>query len=147
MFNALIARLKGQAPGKPLPALDVRLAVAALLVRLAKADEHYAFEEIARIDTLLARAHGLNQVEAARLRADAERIEAAAPETELFVAEVKAHTPYADRAVLYDALWEVGLADRTLRPEEKAMLAELAAALGITATDIVATAQRHEQKT
>jgi uncharacterized tellurite resistance protein B-like protein len=143
MFNALIARLKGGSPKAPLPPLDVRLAVTALMVRLAKADAHYAFEEIATIDSILARAHGLNPVEAARLRADAERIEAAAPDTAAFIAEVQAHTPYEDRATLFDALWDVGLADRTLRPEEEAFLAEMASALGITAGDAADAATRH----
>jgi len=143
MFNALIARLKGHPAEKPLPALDIRLAVASLLVRMAKADAHYAFEEIAQIDAILAKAHGLNPVEAAKLRAGAERIEAAAPGTDELIAMVQAHTPYEDRAGLFDALWDVGLADRHLRPEEEAFLAEMAEALGITPADAADTAARH----
>lgn len=143
MFNALFSRLKGHPKDRPLPALDLRLAGAALMVRLAKADETYAFEEIAEIDTILRRAHGLNPIEAARLRADAERIEAAAPDTAAFIAEVQAHIPYEDRASLYDALWDVGLADKALRPQEEAFLAEMTHALGITALDADDTARRH----
>jgi uncharacterized tellurite resistance protein B-like protein len=143
MFNALIARLKGHTPEAPLPRLDIRLAVAALLVRMAKADEHYAVEEIAAIDAILARAHGLNPVEAAKLRADAERIEAAAPDTGEVIAMVQAHTPYEDRAALFDALWDVGLADRALRPQEQAFLAAMATALGLTPDDADAAARRH----
>lgn len=143
MFNTLFSRLKRHPQEKPLPELDVRLAVAALMVRLAKADENYAFEEIAEIDAILSRAHGINPVEAARLRADAERIEAAAPGTEAFISEVQAHIPYEDRASLYDALWDVGLADQALRPEEKTFLAEMATALGISSADRAKTAQRH----
>lgn len=143
MFNALFAKLKRHPKDKPLPELDVRLAVAALMVRLAKADRDYAFEEIAEIDAILARAHGLGAIEAAKLRADAERIEAVAPGTGEFIAEVQAHIPYPDRASLFEALWDVGLADRALRPEEKGYLAEMASALGITAVDVAETAQRH----
>ncbi|GKY88641.1 TerB family tellurite resistance protein [Sinisalibacter aestuarii] len=145
MFNALIARLKGHPKDKPLPALDVRLAMAALLVRMAKADEHYAFEEIAEIDTILARAHGLNPVEAAKLRADAERIEAAGPDTADFIAEVQGHTPYEDRAALFGALWDVGLADRALQPQEEAFLTGLGAALGLSPADAADTARRHDK--
>lgn len=143
MFNALFSRLKRHPKGKPLPALDLRLAGAALMVRLAKADESYAFEEIAEIDRILRRAHGLNPIEAAKLRADAERIEAVAPDTAAFIAEVQAHIPYEDRASLYDALWDVGMADESLSPEEEAFLAEMASALGITALDADDTANRH----
>jgi uncharacterized tellurite resistance protein B-like protein len=146
MIDALIARLKGKPAEAPLPALDIRLAVAALLVRLAKADAHYAVEEIAEIDRILARAHGLNPVAAAMLRADAERLDAAAPDTADFIAMVQAHAPYEDRAVLFDALWDVGLADRQLRPEEEAFLADMAAALGITPEDKAETADRHRSE-
>lgn len=132
MFNALIARLKGAAKARPLPELDDRLAMAALLIRIAKADEHYAYEEIAAIDTILARAHGLNPVEAAKLRAEAERIEAAAPETAAFVAELQAHIPYETRATLLRAVRDVGLADSALKPEEEAFLNEITIALGIS---------------
>lgn len=133
MFNALIARLKGSPKERPLPELDLRLAMAALLVRIAKADGHYAVEEIARIDKVLARTHGLGPIEAAKLRAEAERIEAAAPaETGAFVAEIRAHIPHEARATLHAAMWEVGLVERSLDPQEETLLNEMSAALGIT---------------
>lgn len=143
MFNALFSRLKAHPKDKPLPALDLRRAVAALMVRLAKSDAHYAFEEIAEIDSILARMQGLNPVEAAQLRAEAERIDAAAPGTEAFIAEVQAHIPYTDRVSLYDALWDVGLADHALRPQEEAFLAEMARAMGIEEGDVTDVATRH----
>ena len=53
MFEGLLKRLKG-AHTAPLPDDDARLALATLLVRIARSDHHYAFEEIVQIDQVLA---------------------------------------------------------------------------------------------
>ena len=50
-----------------LPEADAAHAMGALLVRAAKADDAYLFEEIAIIDRILARRHDLNPVEACLL--------------------------------------------------------------------------------
>ena len=64
MFETLLARLKG-AHTAPLPADDARLALATLLVRIAKSDHHYAFEEIVKIDEVLAERYDLSVIAAA----------------------------------------------------------------------------------
>jgi len=145
MFAEFFERLRGTRAEAPLPPLDARLAIGALLVRLAKVDAHYAVEEIAEIDAILAKAHDLNAVDAAKLRATCEKIEAQAPDTDTFTALVQQGVPYADRAGVYEALWNVGLADRALKPEEQEMLAQVGAALGITPGDATAAAARHEK--
>jgi len=65
----------------PLPDTDAAHAMGALLVRAAKADHAYLFEEIAVIDRVLAARHGLNPVEAAKMRAECELLERAIPDT------------------------------------------------------------------
>lgn len=135
MFTEFLNLLRGVKPEAPLPPLDARLASGALLVRIAKSDSEYVFEEIAEIDRILASAHGLNAVEAAKLRATCEKLEAQAPATETFTTMVQNGVPYPARAELYTALWRVGLADRALKPEEEAMLAEVADAFGIAPGD------------
>lgn len=143
MIADFFARLTGRKAEEPLPELDGQLAMGALLVRLAKADQHYAFEEIAQIDLLIGDYAGANAVEAAKLRATCEKLEADAPDTETFTAMVQDSVPYLARAELYDALWKVSLADRVLKAEEKVFLASIAGALGITEDDASATAARH----
>jgi uncharacterized tellurite resistance protein B-like protein len=143
MFGDLLRRLTQKAPDRPLPALDARLAVGALLVRVAKSDNHYAFEEIAKIDRLLAHSFALNPVEAAKMRADCERLEAQAPATETYTAMIREHVAYGERAALYDGLWQVSLADQALEASEEAFLTQIAEALGITAEDIALTVNRH----
>jgi uncharacterized tellurite resistance protein B-like protein len=143
MFGDLLRRLTQKAPDRPLPALDARLAVGARVVRVAKSDNHYAFEEIAKIDRLLAHSFALNPVEAAKMRADCERLEAQAPATETYTAMIREHVAYGERAALYDGLWQVSLADQALEASEEAFLTQIAEALGITAEDIALTVNRH----
>ncbi|MDZ4094610.1 MAG: TerB family tellurite resistance protein, partial [Paracoccaceae bacterium] len=75
MFDALLRRLAAPAPTR-LPDPEARLALAALLVRIARSDNDYAASEIARIDRVLANRFKLSSVQAAALRADAEVLEA-----------------------------------------------------------------------
>ncbi len=135
MFTDFLKRLRGIRPEAPLPPLDARLASGALLVRIAKADSQYVFEEIAEIDRILARAHGLKPVEAAKLRATCEKLEAQAPATETFTTMVQNGVAYETRAELMEALRQVAVADRALKPEEEALLAEVADAFGIAPED------------
>ncbi|HRM74959.1 MAG TPA: TerB family tellurite resistance protein, partial [Paracoccus sp. (in: a-proteobacteria)] len=69
------------APPAALSAQDAEVAIAALLVRIARADDHYGEVEKHRIDQVLARRRGLDAAEAAERRAAAEMIEAEAPDT------------------------------------------------------------------
>ena len=70
MIDQLLRRLLAPAPSR-LPAPDAQLALAALLVRLARSDGLYAAEEMERIDRILIRRHGLDPFGAAQLRAEA----------------------------------------------------------------------------
>ena len=142
MFAALLTRLKRHGE-KPLPELDARLAVGALLVRLAKSDAHYAFEEIVEIDRLLMARYACNPVEAMKMRADCERLAAQAPDTDEFAALVTAAVSYDERVGLIEALWKLSLADRKLTPEEGEMLDKLAHALGINPDDAETIAARY----
>lgn len=142
MFGSLFSRLTGTS--EPDPELDAQFAIAALLVRVAKADAHYAYEEIAEIDRIVARTWALDPVAAMKLRARAEQIEADAPTTAELTRLVQDHTPYDQRAALYAALWDVSLADRKLHEDERRFLDGITAALGISAQDQAAAAGRRE---
>ena len=83
MLDRLIRALSAPDPD-PLPEADARLALAALLVRIARADGEYAAEEVDRIDRLLAQRYRLTPEDARALRAEAETVEGAAPDTVRF---------------------------------------------------------------
>ena len=143
MFTDFFRRLTAPAPG-PLPNPDARLALAALLVRAAKADDLYQVAEIARIDRILARRYGLNPVEAAQLRARAEAAEHEAPDTVRFTRAVKDAVPHEERMAVAEALWSVVLADGQRGDTKTAFLRMVAPLLGLTDPDSALARQRAE---
>jgi len=109
MFAEFIKRLTQPDPAQ-LPDGDARLALTALLVRIAKSDNEYAPSERARIDQIIAKRYALDADGTASLRADAEALEAEAPDTVRFTRAIKDAVPYDDRLAVIKALWEVVLA-------------------------------------
>ena len=145
MFDAFLRRLTAPEPD-PLTGDDARLAMAALLVRLARADGHYAEDEIARIDRLLANRYGLGPFEVSKLRADAEVLEAEAPDTVRFTRAIKDAVPYEDRAQVVESLWEIVLADGVRDHEEDALMRMVAPMLGLNDRESAHARQRAQKK-
>ena len=115
-----------------LPGHDADLALAALLVRVARTDNFYAFQEVERIDRILMARHGFGAFEAAALRAEAETLEAEAPDTVRFTRALKEAVPLDERKALAVALWEVALADGARDAQEDNEVRMLAGLLGLT---------------
>lgn len=130
MFTDLLNRLFHPEPA-PLPELDGRHALAGLLVRTAKTDGRYAVEEIRRIDRILSATYGLNPVEAAQLRAGAERLEAQAPEDGRFATAVRERLERGHREAVLVAMWRVALSDGVEKAAEGAYLARAGERLGL----------------
>jgi uncharacterized tellurite resistance protein B-like protein len=141
MFTDLLRRLTAPEP-EPLPEPDAKLALAALMVRVARADGDYAPVEIDRIDRVLMRRHGLPPFEAARLRGEAERLEAEAPDDVRFTRAIKAGVPLEDRMAVLESLWAVVLADGERDEEEDGLLRLLANLLGVNDRDSNIARQR-----
>ncbi|WP_050527657.1 tellurite resistance TerB family protein [Pseudorhodobacter aquimaris] len=131
MFEALLRRLTAPTPER-LPDPDADLALAALLVRLARADGDYAKSEVARIDRVLGTQRGISQAEAADLRARAEVLEAEAPDTVRFTRAIKEATALEDRTHLLEAMWSVALADSARDAAEDQLMRLVANLLGVT---------------
>ena len=134
MFKDLLTRLTAPEP-EPLPFDDARLALAALLVRIARSDGDYAEVEVARIDRLLAARYALSPFEATRLRCEAEALEREAPDTVRFTRAIKDAVPHEDRMRVIESLWEIVLADGERDSEEDALLRMVAPMLGINDRD------------
>ena len=144
MLQALLRALSAPEPDR-LPEPDARLALAALLVRVAKTDGLYSAEEVERIDRILMARHGLGPFEVAKLRADAEEFEAVAPDTVRFTRALKAATALEDRAALMEALWKVALADGVRDAEEDRLLRMVASLLGLTDVESGLARQKAER--
>ena len=141
MFSDLMKTLFAPEPRDMTPD-DARVALAALLVRVARADGEYASEEVQRIDRILAERHGLSPFEAAKLRAEAEAVEAEAPDTVRFTRVLKEAVPHDERAAVIEALWAVALSDGARDHEEDALLRLVAPMLGINDRDSALARQR-----
>ena len=144
MFRNLLSRLLDAAQPAPLSAQDAEVAIAALLVRIARADDHYGEVEQHRIDQVLARRRGLASAEAAERRAAAEMIEAEAPDTVRFTRTIKDRVELADRHDVIAALWEVAYADGKRSPDEESLVRLVAGLLGINDRDSALARQRVE---
>jgi len=140
MFTKLFSALS--APHIAPAAQGGQLALAALLVRLARADGTYAPEETARIDKILCQRYELSPFECVRLRTEAEAIEAASPDTVRFTRALKEAVPHEDRMEIMQALWSVALVDADRNPDEDALIRLAANLLGITDRDSALARQK-----
>jgi len=145
MFEQLLRRLATSAPSR-LPDPDARLALAALMVRISRADGTYSEKEIARIDRLLGTRFGVSPFEAAALRRDAEVLETEAPDTVRFTRAIKDAVAYEDRMAVIEALWQVVLADGLRDHEEDTLMRLVANLLGINDRDSAISRQRVEAR-
>ncbi|WP_347139064.1 TerB family tellurite resistance protein [Paracoccus sp. SSK6] len=143
MFRNLLNRLfsEDRYP-KPLATEDAEIAVAALLVRVARADDHYNAAEKARIDQVLAQLHGLGMADAAERRSAAEMIEAEAPDTVRFTRLIKDRVSLEDRTAIIGAMWEISLADNHRAANEETAIRLVAGLLGVTDRDSALQRQR-----
>jgi len=145
MFEALLRRLTAPHPA-PLSELEQHLALAALLVRIARSDGDLNEDEARWIDRFLASRYGLSPFEAVRLRADAETLESEAPDTVRFTRAIKDAVPYEEREGVIEALWSVVLADGVRDHRENALMRLVANLLGVNDRDSALARQRVEAR-
>lgn len=137
MLERLFPRRKTVSP-QPIPQPNAQLALGALLVRVAFADQSYQASEVGQIDRILSKTFDLKPLEAAKLRATCEALERHAPGTPEFARILRDEVPYADRKSLADAMWTVVLADGEVDKSEEDLLSALESALGLSSEDIAA---------
>jgi len=132
MFADFLKRLAAPAP---LSDPDARLALGALLVRIARSDGVYDAGEQALIDRVLARRYGVAGDALTDLRAECEALETEAPDTVRFTRAIKDAVPYVDREGVIEALWQVVLADGVRDDAESAIMRMVAPLLGVGDAD------------
>ena len=130
MFERILSIFSTPKAPKPLPERDVPHALGALMVRAAKADRAYLFEEVEQIDLILSDLNGFNPVQAAKFRAECERLEAAMP-PEALVSVLHDAIPMEEREACVAALWRVVFADGIEQEEEDTLLHAVEDALGV----------------
>ncbi|HBR62815.1 MAG: TerB family tellurite resistance protein [Rhodobacteraceae bacterium] len=141
MFADFLKQLTAPSPA-PIKDGDARLALTALLVRIARTDGAYIQTEVDRIDTITSLRYGLTPEAAAKLRQDAETLESEAPDTIRFTRAIKDAVAYEDRLDVIEGLWQVVLADGTREAEEDTLLRLVSSLLGINDRDSALARQR-----
>lgn len=145
MFGEFLRRLTEPEPDQ-LDDGDARLALAALLVRIARTDGAYDQSEIDRIDRVLSQRYGLGPFEVSKLRGEAEALEKEAPDTVRFTRAIKDAVAHEDRSLVVEVLWDIVLADGVRDHEEDAMMRLVAPMLGINDRESALARQRVEAK-
>lgn len=143
MFKELLNRLLAPAP-EPLSDEGARLALTALLVRIARSDHNYSEVEKDRIDRIIRHRFGQDMGGAIILREQAEAMEAEAPDTVRFTRAIKEAVAFEDRIGVVEALWQVALADGHRDASEDALLRLSANLLGVGDVDSARARQRAE---
>ena len=141
MFGSFLKSLL-EPQAEPLHDDDARLAMTALLVRLARADNEYAAAEIHRITQVIMARYELAEPEAIALRETAETLKQEAPDTVRFTRAIKDRVAYEDRIAVVEALWQVALADGNRDAEEDALLRLVVSLLGVTDVDSASARRR-----
>ena len=141
MFADYLKQLTAPSPA-PIKDADARLALTALLVRIARTDGAYIQTEIDRIDAITSLRYSLTAEAAAKLRQDAETLESEAPDTIRFTRAIKDAVAYEDRLAVIESLWQVVLADGAREDEEDALLRLVSSLLGINDRDSALARQR-----
>ncbi|MFN3260607.1 MAG: TerB family tellurite resistance protein [Pikeienuella sp.] len=118
------------------------LALAALMVRLARADGEFDEGERAAILAALDARFG----NGAALLAEAERAEAEALDHHQFTRLVKAAIAPEDRAALMEELWRVVLADGARDDEENALMRQFASLLHVSDQEAALARRRAERE-
>jgi uncharacterized tellurite resistance protein B-like protein len=134
MFAEFLKRLTAPKPAQ-FADDDARLALTALLVRIARADGEYALAEIARIDRINIARYGFDETAAQALRASAETLESEAPDTVRFTRAIKDAVPFEAREAVVEAMWDVALADGARDHDEDTLLRLVANLLGVNDRD------------
>ena len=140
MADPFLSRLLGLKTRPETP--PTQLALAALLVRVARADDSYDEAEARRIDLALMAWHGMGPFEAAKLRSEAEKLETVAPDTVRFTRALKDAVPLTDRTALIEALWSVALADGARDEHEEQLIRLVVNLLGVSDQDSARARQR-----
>ena len=134
MLSRLMSAFRAAEPA-PLPEPDADLALGALLVQVAKSDHDYQYEEISRIDRILARMCSIGPIEAAKMRATCEKLLAATADFHVFADLIRNDLDFEARMTALEALWQVVMADGTQQEDELRLIEDLQRELGLTDVD------------
>jgi len=143
MIGDLLKRLTAPTT-EPIVDDDARLALGALLVRIARSDEEYAQVEKDQIKAVLAARYDLDDAQA--LLTECEDLEAQAPDTVRFTRAIKDAVAYEDRIGVVEDMWAIVLADGVRDAHENQIMRMVPPMIGVEDQDSNAARRRIEAK-
>jgi uncharacterized tellurite resistance protein B-like protein len=121
MFDKLFAKIRSTPDAPANNTNPMHLALAALLVEAARADDKYEDNEIAIIDKFLMAKFSLDLKAAQALRAKAEEAQANALDIQRFTKIAKEMSP-EDKIAFIEQLWTIVLSDGDRDPYEDTLI-------------------------
>ncbi|MBL6855467.1 MAG: TerB family tellurite resistance protein [Rhodobacteraceae bacterium] len=125
---------------------DARLAITALMIRVARSDDDYSKAELNNIIGLISTRFKLNNDEANKLIKEAELVEEQAPDTVRFTKSIKSAIDFDDRIAIIEDLWSVVLTDSFRDTNEDALIRTVVSLLGVSDKDSAFARQRAIKK-
>ena len=125
---------------------DARLAITALMIRVARSDDDYSKAELNNIISLISARFKLSNDEANELIKEAELVEEQAPDTVRFTKSIKSAIDFDDRIAIIEYLWSVVLTDSFRDTNEDALIRTVVSLLGVSDKDSAFARQRAIKK-
>ena len=125
---------------------DARLAITALMIRVARSDDDYSKAELNNIISLISARFKLSNDEANELIKEAELVEEQAPDTVRFTKSIKSAIDFDDRIAIIEDLWSVVLTDSFRDTNEDALIRTVVSLLGVSDKNSAFARQRAIKK-
>ena len=125
---------------------DARLAITALMIRVARSDDDYSKAELNNIINLISARFKLSNAEANELIKEAELVEEQAPDTVRFTKSIKSAIDFDGRIAIIEDLWSVVLTDSFRDTNEDALIRTVVSLLGVSDKDSAFARQRAIKK-
>jgi len=111
---------------------DARLAITALMIRVARSDNNFSEEELLNIKKLIKQRFKINSDDSNKLVEEAKLLEDQAPDTVRFTKSIKEAVAFEDRSALVEDLWSIVLTDNYRDANEDALIRTVVSLLGVS---------------
>ena len=125
---------------------DERLALTALLIKIAKSDYEYSSVEKSRIKIILKKRFLISELEVIDLINKAELLEDESSDSVRFTKVIKEFVPLEKRNEIIEIFWELVLADGIREDDENSLLRILGSLLGVNDRDVAFARQNVQIK-
>ena len=125
---------------------DERIALTALLIKIAKSDYEYSSLEKSSIKIILKKRFSISELEVTDLITKAELLEDESSDSVRFTKVIKEFVPLEKRNEIIEIFWELVLADGIREDDENSLLRILGSLLGVNDRDVAFARQNVQIK-